>query len=85
MALGCQGGVGKAEEEHHDARDESPEVQESDYEGESCCAEEDTAHKEWAKLGKQVTSIAQLGDAVSMVGAGHNWGDVEITKGFENR
>ena len=58
MALGYQGGVGKAEKEHHDARDESPEVQEGDYEGESCCAEEDIAHKEWAKLGNQVASKA---------------------------
>ena len=45
MDLGSQGGVGKAEEEYHDARDERPVVQEGDYEGESCCAEEDIAHK----------------------------------------
>ena len=50
--------MGKAEEEHHDARDESPEVQERDYEGKSSCAEEYIAHKEWAELSNEVTSKA---------------------------
>ena len=58
MALGYQGSVGKAEEERRDARDESPEVQEGDYEGESSCAEENIADKEWAELGNQVASKA---------------------------
>ena len=58
MALGYQGGVGKAEEEYHNARDESPEVQEGDYEGESSCAEEYIAHKEGAELSNEVPSKA---------------------------
>ena len=50
--------MGKAEEEHHNARDESPEVQEGDYEGESSCAEEYIAHKEGAELSNEVPSKA---------------------------
>ena len=84
MALGYQGGVGKAEEEHHDARDESPEVQEGDYEGESCCSEKDVAYKERAKLRNQVTRVAKLWDAVGMVSSGNDRGNVHVAKGLEN-
>ena len=85
MVLGDQGGVGKAEQEYHYARDECPVIQVGDYEGESCSAEEDIAHKHRAEPGNQVAGKSQFGDAVGVVGAGHNRRDVEIAEGFENR
>lgn len=76
--------MGEAEEEYQHTRDKSPEVEEGDYEGESCCSEKDVAYKERAKLRNQVTRVAKLWDAVGMVGSGNDRGNVHVAKGLEN-
>ena len=76
--------MGEAEEEYQHTREKSPEVEEGDYEGESCCSEEDVAYKERAKLRNQVTRVAKLWDAVGMVGSGNDRGNVHVAKGLEN-